>query len=156
MRRPDPLLMSADVTLLEAERPDLDVELIAAIYGHLLEVEGRQPTLAEVREYVDHVLSYLGEGMLRQHLGLEVRQPRRRPPAVERPTGASARRGHGVGRPRGTGLLTVEAVRAAHRAVRAERGRQPTQEELASALDVAVRSLQRFLKRHDMGWPLGE
>lgn len=153
MSRSDPLLMLADIARMEAERPDLDVELIAAIYQHLLVLEARQPTLDELREYVERV-SCLGEGVLRQHLGLEVRQPRRRPQAVERP--ASAPAGPGVGRPMGTGLLTVEAVRAAHRAVRAERGRQPTQEELASALDVAVRSLQRFLKRHDMGWPPGE
>ena len=156
MSRPDPLLMSADITLLEAERPDLDVELIAAIYGHLLEVEGRQPTLAEVREYVDHVLSYLGEGMLRQRLGLEVRQPLRRPSAVERPDPAPPAATPGRGRPRGTGLLTVAKVRETYGAIRAERGRQPTQEELASRLDVAVRSLQRFLKHHDMEWPLGE
>ena len=156
MSRPDPLLMSADITLLEAERPDLDVELIAAIYGHLLEVEGRQPTLAEVREYVDHVLSYLGEGMLRQHLGLEVRQPRRRPPAVERPDPAPPAATPARGRPRGSGRLTIAAVRASHRALRAERGRLPTQAELASRLDVAVRWLQRFLRDHDLGWPLDD
>lgn len=76
MTNHDPLLMSADITLLEAERPDLDVELIAAMYRHVLAVEGRQPTLAEFRAYVDHV-SCLGEGVLRRHLGLEARGGRR-------------------------------------------------------------------------------
>jgi hypothetical protein len=151
----DPLLMSADITLLEAERPDLDVVLIAAIYHHLLAIEGRQPSLDEFREYVEHV-SCLGEEALRQHLGLELRRPRRRPQAVERPTGASARRDSGVGRPRGTGLLTVEAVRAAHQAVRAERGRQPTQEALAERLEVSRRTLQGFLKANGLSWPLDD
>jgi hypothetical protein len=48
----------------------------------------------------------------------------------------------------------VAAVRASHRAFRSEHGRRPTQAELASRLDVAVRSLQRFLGDHDLGWPL--
>lgn len=69
MTNPDPLLMSAHITLVEAERPDLDVVLIAAIYHHLLGVEGRQPTLREFRKYVDRV-SCLGAEALRQELGV--------------------------------------------------------------------------------------
>jgi hypothetical protein len=67
MSRSDPLLMLADIALLEAERPDLDVVLIAAIYHHLLAIEERQPTLDEFRAYVDRV-SCLGEEALRQEL----------------------------------------------------------------------------------------
>jgi hypothetical protein len=59
--------MLADIALLEAERPDLDVVLIAAIYHHLLGIEERQPTLDEFRVYVDRV-SCLGEEALRQEL----------------------------------------------------------------------------------------
>lgn len=69
MSRSDPLLMLADIALLEAERPDLDVVLIAAIYHHLLGIEERQPTLDEFRVYVDRV-SCLGEEALRQELGV--------------------------------------------------------------------------------------
>jgi hypothetical protein len=69
MTNPDPLLMTADIALLEGERPDLDVVLIAAIYHHLLGVEGRQPTLREFRKYVDRV-SCLGVVALRQELGV--------------------------------------------------------------------------------------
>lgn len=69
MINPDPLLMSADITVLEGERPDLDVVLIAAIYHHLLAVEGRQPSLDEFRAYVDRV-SCLGVEALRQELGV--------------------------------------------------------------------------------------
>ena len=48
-------------------------------------------------------------------------------------------------------------VQSAHtyQALRSARPAHPvTQEALAERLDVTVRSLQRFLKRHDMGWPL--
>jgi hypothetical protein len=90
MTNPDPLLMSADIALLEGERPDLDVILIAAIYHHLLAVEGRQPTLREFRKYVDRV-SCLGVEALRQELGV-----------------ADARRGGPRARPGRTALAAVD------------------------------------------------
>ena len=153
MSRPDPLLMLADIARLTFENPDLEEAVVRGIYQHQVMTTGRQPTLRQAREYIGHLTSHLDDATIRVTLGL--------PPAARaaRETAAvpSPRtRRQGRGRPRGTGLLTVEAVRAAHEAVRAERDRQPTQEELASALDVAVRSLQRFLKRHDMGWPLAD
>ena len=54
----------------------------------------------------------------------------------------------------GEGFTSVADWRAAHEAFRVERGRRPTQAELASRLDVATRSLQRFLHDHCLGWPL--
>lgn len=153
MSRADPLLMLADLARLTLENPDLDEAVVRGIYQHQVLTTGHQPTLRQAREYIGHLTSHLDDATIRVTLGL--------PPAVrtvrEAPAGPTVRtRRPGRGRPRGTGLLTVANVRETYRAVRAEHGRQPTQEELASALDVAVRSLQRFLKRHDMGWPLGE
>ena len=59
MRHPDPLIMSADIARMAAERPELDGELVQAIYQHLVLIEGRQPGLGEVREYVDRVSSLI-------------------------------------------------------------------------------------------------
>ena len=55
MSHPDPLLMSADIARVAAERPELDEQLLGAIYQHLVLIEGRQPTIVELREYVDRV-----------------------------------------------------------------------------------------------------
>jgi len=153
----DPLLMHAVITRVEAERPMLDLELVVALYRHLSGREGPQPTFEGLLEYLGQVEPWLGEDGLRELLGLAPQAPRGRPvgeaeraPRVS-PAPAEAA---GRGRPRGTGQLTAGAVRAAHQAFRAERGRRPTQAELASRLDVATRSLQRFLHDHCLGWPL--
>ncbi len=59
------------------------------------------------------------------------------------------------GRPKGTGLLTAAIVRSNNSALRTElQGRAPTQEALASRLDVAVRTLQDFLQANSLRWPL--
>lgn len=147
----DPLLMHAVITRVEAERPVLDLELVVALYHHLTGLDGPQPTFEALLEYLDRVEPWLGEGGLRELLGLAPDAPRRRR-AAEWPGGDSPVLGRG--RPRGTGQLTASAVRAAHEAFRVERGRRPTQAELASRLDVATRSLQRFLHDHCLGWPL--
>ena len=154
MSRFDPLLMHAVITRVEAERPVLDLNLVVALYHHLSGLDGPQPTFEALLEYLDRVEPWLGEGGLRELLGLAPEAPRGRPAAAaaERPGGASSMPGRG--RPRGTGQLTAGAVRAAHKAFRVERGRRPTQAELASRLDVATRSLQRFLHDHCLGWPL--
>ncbi len=82
MTNPDPLLMSADIARVAAERPELGDELVAALYQHLVLIEGRQPTVDELREYVDRV-SCLDQDTLRQRLGLAPRRRRgRRPRAV--------------------------------------------------------------------------
>jgi hypothetical protein len=150
----DPLLMHAVITRVEAERPALDLELVVALYHHLSGLDGPQPTFEALLEYLDRVEPWLGEGGLRELLGLAPEAPRGRPAAAaaERAGGDSSVPGRG--RPRGTGQLTASAVRAAHEALRVERGRRPTQAELASRLDVATRSLQRFLHDHCLGWPL--
>lgn len=152
MSRFDPLLMHAVITRVEAERPVLDLELVVALYHHLTGLDGPQPTFEALLEYLDRVEPWLGEGGLRELLGLAPDAPRRRR-AAEWPGGDSPVP-LGRGRPRGTGQLTANAVRAAHEAFRVERGRRPTQAELASRLDVATRSLQRFLHDHGLGWPL--
>jgi len=153
----DPLLMHAVITRVEAERPVLDLDLVVALYHHLTGLDGPQPTFEALLEYLDRVEPWLGEGGLRELLGLAPQAPRGRPageaeqePRVSRAPAETA----GRGRPRGTGQLTAGAVWAAHEAFQAERQRRPTQAELASRLDVATRSLQRFLHDHCLGWPL--
>ena len=146
MRHPDPLIMSADIARVASERPELGEELVQALYQHLVLIEGRQPAIDELREYVDR-LSSLDEQALRQRLGLVARR----------------RRGHGApakpgrGRPKGTGLLTAALVRSNNTALRSEhQGRSPTQDALASRLEVSVRTLQDFLKANGLRWPLDE
>lgn len=143
MRHPDPLIMSADIARVASERPELGGELIQALYQHLVLIEGRQPAIDELRDYVDR-LSSLDEHALRQRLGLVARR-RRGPRAPAKP---------GRGRPKGSGQLAVVSVRTSYQALRTEHNRRPTQQELASSLDVAVRTLQDFLRAHDLKWPL--
>ena len=83
MRHPDPLIMSADIARVASERPELDEELIQAIYQHLVLIERRQPTIDELREYVDRVSS-LAQDKLRQRLGLGRRKRGPRGPAMAR------------------------------------------------------------------------
>jgi hypothetical protein len=152
--RPDRLAILADIARVAAEYPDLGEEVVGAIRGRLRWRQPHEPTLDELRAYVERVSS-LGVDALRLQLGLvtyPVIHLSRRAPEAEAPVATAP----GRGRPRGSGRLTVAAVRASHRALLAERGRRPTQAELASRLDVAVRSLQRFLRDHELGWPLGE
>ncbi len=146
MRHPDPLIMSADIARVALERPELGEELVQALYQHLVLIEGRQPAIDELREYVDR-LSSLDEHALRQRLGLVARR-KRGPRSPAKP---------GRGRPKGTGLLTAAIVRSTNSALRTElQGRAPTQEALASRLEVSVRTLQDFLKANGLRWPLEE
>lgn len=69
MRHHDPLIMSADIARVAAERRELDEDVIAALYQHRVLIEGRQPTVDAFREYVDRVSS-LDQDTLRQRLGL--------------------------------------------------------------------------------------
>ena len=144
MRHPDPLIMSADIARVVAERPEMGEELVRALYQHLVLIEGRQPEIDELRDYVDR-LSSLDERALRQRLGLVARRGRARSAATKRESRApeglrSADRGRGPGRRTRPSAPSTAA--------------RPTQEELASRLDVAVRTLQDFLKANDLGWPL--
>lgn len=75
MRHPDPLIMSADIVRVASERPELGEELVQALYQHLVLIEARQPTIDELRDYVDR-LSSLDEHALRQRLGLTARRRR--------------------------------------------------------------------------------
>ena len=145
MSHPDPLIMSADIARMASERPELGEDLTRALYQHLVLIEGRQPTIDELRDYVERVSS-LDESALRQRLGLVA--PRRRGPRAP----AKPKRG----RPKGSGQLTREAVRTSHAALQREHNRRPTQQQLASRLDVAVRTLQDFLQTNDLMWPLKE
>lgn len=149
MSRPDRLAILADIARVGAEYPDLGEEVVRALRGRLRWRQPHEPTLDEFRAYVER-LSGLGADALRLELGLVAY------PARHRPRPASPATAPGRGRPRGSGQLTAGSVGAAHQAFRAERGRRPTQAELASRLDVAVRSLQRFLRDHELGWPLKE
>lgn len=143
MRHPDPLIMSADIARVASERPELGEELVQALYQHLVLIEGRQPAIDELRDYVDR-LSSLDDRTLRLRLGL-IASRKRGPRPAARP-----RRG----RPRGSGQLSMEAVRTSHATLRRELSRRPTQQQLASRLDVAVRTLQDFLQANDVKWPL--
>ena len=154
MSRSDPLLMLADIARLAFEHPDVDEALIRAIYQHQAMTTGRQPTLRQAREYIGHLTSHLDDATIRVTLGLPPS-----PTAVrETPAEPTVRtRQQGRGRPRGTGLLTVANVREAHKALRSERPpRAVTQEALAERLEVSRRTLQGFLKAHDLAWPLAD
>ena len=96
MRHPDPLIMSADIARVASERPELGEELIRALYQHLVLIEGRQPSIDELRGYVDRVSS-LDESALRQRLGLVA--PRRRGSRAS----ATLGRGHPTVAARGPG-----------------------------------------------------
>ncbi len=149
MSRPDRLAILADIARVAAEYPDVGEEVVAALRGRLRWRQPHEPTLDELRAYVER-MSSLGAEELRLQLGLVAYPVRHRPRPVPVATAP------GRGRPRGSGRLTVAAVRASHRALLAERGRRPTQAQLASRLDVAIRSLQRFLRDHELGWPFEE
>ena len=144
MSRSDPLLMLADIAQVASERPEVDEALVRAIYQHLVLTKGRQPSIQQARDYIDHLTSRVDEETIRRTLGLVA--PRKTGPR----TPAKPRRG----RPKESGQLTMEAVRASHAALRRERRRRPTQQQLASTLDVAVRTLQDFLQANDLRWPL--
>src|SRR5689334_7875596 len=75
MRNPDPLIMTADIARVAAERPHLGRELVQALYQHLVLIEGSQPSLDELREYVERLSSH-DEHALRQRLGLVARRKR--------------------------------------------------------------------------------
>ncbi|MBI3749111.1 MAG: hypothetical protein HY262_09750 [Chloroflexi bacterium] len=77
MSHPDPLIMSADIARVVAERPEMGEELVRALYHHLVLIEGRQPEIDELRGYVDR-LSSLDERTIRQRLGLGPRAAKRR------------------------------------------------------------------------------
>lgn len=144
MSRSDPLLMLADIAQVASERPEVDETLVRAIYQHLVLTKGRQPTIQQARDYIDHLTSHVDEETIRRTLGLV--PPRKREPRAP----ASARRG----RPKGSGQLALPAVRESYQALRVKHNRRPTQQDLASDLDVAVRNLQDFLKANELRWPL--
>lgn len=77
MSQVDYLLMMADAARLAAQRPELDEELIQAIWRHLLMTQGRQPTLEDVQAYIDRVSS-LDERTIRLGVGLGLRAAKRR------------------------------------------------------------------------------
>ncbi len=84
MSHADPLLMLADVAQVASERPDLDEALVRAIYRHQVENnDGRQPTIQQARDYIDHLTSHVDEETIRstlRTLGLSVpRRARTRP-----------------------------------------------------------------------------
>ena len=70
MRRPDPLLMLADIARIASERPELDEGLVRAIYQHQVLTSGRQPTLQQAHAYIEHLTVRLDDATLRATLGL--------------------------------------------------------------------------------------
>jgi hypothetical protein len=107
---PDPLIMSADIARVAAEHPELGDDLAQALYQHLVLIQGRQPALDELREYVDRI-SCLDQATLRQRLGLGPRRARaRRPRRAEHPDlGTTLVAG---GRPQPTGVAVVNVDHA--------------------------------------------
>lgn len=136
--------MLADIAQIISERPEIDEALVRGIYQYLVMTEGRRPSIEHAREYIDHLTSHLDEDTIRLTVGLPPRRKRRaRTPGTR-----------GRGRPRGSGHLNLAAVQDAHKAYRERHRRRPTQQALASELDVAVRTLQDFLKDNELAWPL--
>ncbi len=146
MRHPDPLIMSADIARVASERPELGEELVQALYQHLVLIEGRQPDIDELREYVDR-LSSLDEVALRRRLGLGTPR-RKRPPAfarsetpgeksdhpVERAAAASLEGGAGAATPKDLGDRESGPVK--------RRGRRPlTEDRVRSDLERALAQL---------------
>ncbi len=146
MRRSDPLLMLADIAQVVSERPELDEAIVRGLYQHLALTRGRHPKVQHARDYIDRVTSRVDEDTLRRTLGLKPPR-RRRSRAVEPPK---------RGRRKGSGQLTMEAVNTTNAALRRELNRRPTQQQLATQLDVAVRTLQDFLQANDLSWPLAD
>lgn len=141
MRHPDPLIMSADIARVAAERPELDEELLTALYQHLVLIEGRQPTIDELREYVDRV-SCLDQHTLRQRLGLAPRRARnRRSRGVELPGGrltpaTLTASSHRAGRHRGRPGWTPELFAARYRAARQRATPPYTDQSIAAHLEM--------------------
>jgi hypothetical protein len=141
MSHPDPLLMSADIARVAAERPELDEDLLGAIYQHLVLIEGRQPTVDELREYVDRV-SCLDQDTLRQRLGLAPRRVRGRrsrtgAPSAQRATPAtplaSPRR---AARHRGRPGWTPELFATRYQAARGRATPPYTDQSIAAHLEM--------------------
>ena len=91
MSHPDPLVMWADVARVAAEHPELGEDLIHALQERLIVRESRQPTIDELRAYVDQV-SNLGARALRRYVV--------RPRSAKRKTGRTADRRVAPGSPR--------------------------------------------------------
>lgn len=83
MRHPDPLVMWADVARVAAEHPELGEDLIHALQERLIVRESRQPTIDELRAYVDQVSS-LGPRALRRYLVRPRATKGKRGPTVDR------------------------------------------------------------------------
>ena len=144
MSRSDPLLMLADIAQVVSERPELDEAIVRALYQNLAANRGRQPKIQRARDYIDRITSRVDEDTIRLTFGLAA--PRRRRSRVPAPPKR--------GRPTGSGQLTIEVVRTSYAILRRERKRRPTQQQLASHLDVAVRTLQDFLQANSIRWPI--
>ena len=57
MAKLDRLLMRADIIHVEDERPDLDHTIVRGLYEHFVDMQGRQPSFDEFRDYVDRITS---------------------------------------------------------------------------------------------------
>lgn len=145
MRHPDPLIMSADIARVASERPDLGEELVRALYQHLVLIEGRQPAIDELRDYVDR-LSSLDEVALRRRLGLGTPR-RKRPPALARSeTGENAHhlveRAAAAGLGGGAGAATPKDPGDSETARVRRRGRRPlTEDRVRADLERALAQL---------------
>ena len=72
--------MSADIARVVSERPELDEELVRGMYNNFVFTQRQQPSIDELRSYVDRVSS-LDQDELRQRLGLGRRRRGTRPKA---------------------------------------------------------------------------
>jgi hypothetical protein len=146
MKHPDPLIMSADIARVASERPELGKELVQALYQHLVLIEGRQPAIDELREYVDR-LSSLDEVALRRRLGLGTPR-RKRPPALARSKTSREKSDHPVERAAaanlkgGAGAATPQGLRDGESTPVKRRGRRPlTEDRVRADLERALAQL---------------
>lgn len=143
MTKVDKVRMAFDTATVAAEYPHFEDVLIEALYGNLMEHQGRQPELDEFREYVRRATSSLPEWQLWEMLF--------RPVTPSEEPAPSPRRG----RPKGSRSSSRQGIIDTYRSLRTSYGRAPTQGELASNLDppIAKRTLQQHLREYGLTWP---
>jgi hypothetical protein len=155
---PDPYEALAESHDVAAEL-GLDPALVTALQAHLNDLDGRPPTVDQLRTYVRRLVTSVGEPTLRERLHLPPAPASTTPPTPPEdppaPIAMDTRPVRRRGRPRGTRTASRQELLDAYRALRVASGRPPTQAQLAENLDppVTPRTLQAWLAEYGLPWP---